>query len=229
MLLNVIDANPFRADAGVPIEHVQNHARALIFVLQVRRVDKDQFLRLRRQFDVLQEHGAFIAGVLVEANFPYPQHIGLSQIAWNELDDFSSQGDIFRLFGIDAEPRVMLNAESACPFRLDLREVAKIVIKAVHRAAIESSPEGRFTDRHAATPGHAVIIVRGSGDHVDVWVDVVHGRVSLNGNWPTRGCLMIANGDRKEVKNAIGFSRRVRNLDVAKGAKLVVVDQAGDR
>ena len=87
---------------------------------------------------------------------------------------------ILRFLGIDAEPAVMANAKLRRPFRFDFGEMAKIIAKPMHRAAIKPGPKSGFANRDTATLRHAMVVVGDTGDHVDVGVDVEgHGCNSL--------------------------------------------------
>ena len=77
VLLDVIDADALRLDAAVVLEHVDDHPRALVLVLQVRRVDEDQLVGLHRQIDVFLKDGGLVAGVLVEADLADAEDVGL--------------------------------------------------------------------------------------------------------------------------------------------------------
>ena len=67
-----------RLDAPVVLEHVDDHPRALVLVLQVRRVDEDQLVGLHRQVDVLLEDGRLVGRVLVEADLADAEHVRAS-------------------------------------------------------------------------------------------------------------------------------------------------------
>src|SRR5438552_18722690 len=73
----------------------------------------------------------------------------------------------------------MADAELGRALRLELREMTEIIAKPLHRAPIETCPEGGFAQRHAAALRHALVVVGNPRDHVDVRVDVEgHGRNS---------------------------------------------------
>ena len=68
----------------------------------------------------------------------------------------------------------MLDADGRRAFRFDLSQLTEVVAKPVDAATVESGPECRFAHRDAAHSGHAFVVVRHAGDHVNVRVDVVH-------------------------------------------------------
>src|SRR5262249_2880848 len=84
---------------------------------------------------------------------------------------------ILRLLSVDAEPGVMANVKLRRPLRLELGQVPKVIAKPFRRAAVEPSPKRRLRDRHAATLGHSLIVIRDAGNHVNVGVDVINGGV----------------------------------------------------
>src|SRR5262249_26019641 len=68
----------------------------------------------------------------------------------------------------------MANAELGGTFGLELDQMAEIIAKALHRAAIEAGPESRLAHGLAAALGHALVIVGATRNHVNVRIDVVH-------------------------------------------------------
>ena len=111
MLLDVVDQTRSRLDAAVVLEHVHDHPRALVLVLQVRRVDQDQLVGLHGQVDVLLEDGRLVARVLVQADLADAQHVGLVEELGDHGDHLARQRDVLGLLGVDAQPGVVLDAE----------------------------------------------------------------------------------------------------------------------
>ena len=68
----------------------------------------------------------------------------------------------------------MRQAEFGGALRLVLGQLAKIIVKAGGRTAVEARPERRFANRLATGDGHALVIVRDAADHVGVRFDVAH-------------------------------------------------------
>jgi len=109
MLFHMIDQDSLAIDLMVG-QHVQDHSRALVFVLQVRRVNEYRLVVSNRQFHVLLENDCFVAGVFVEPNFSDSEYIRTVEKFWNELEYFTGEFDVFGFFGVDAQPSEMLNA-----------------------------------------------------------------------------------------------------------------------
>src|SRR6516225_6820566 len=68
----------------------------------------------------------------------------------------------------------MADAELGGAFGLKLDQMAEIIAKPLHRAAVEAGPESRLAHSLAAALGHALVIIGNARDHVNVRVDVIH-------------------------------------------------------
>jgi hypothetical protein len=68
----------------------------------------------------------------------------------------------------------MLDTELRRPSRFHLDQMSEVIAKAVGGSPVEPCPKRGFGNRHTTAPGHAVIVVRGPADHVDMRIDVVH-------------------------------------------------------
>ena len=90
--------------APVALEHVDDHPRALVLVLQVRRVDEDQLVRLRRQVEVLLKDGRLVGGVLVQPDLADAEHVRLLEELGDQRDDFARERDVLGFLGVDAQP-----------------------------------------------------------------------------------------------------------------------------
>ena len=144
----------------------------------MRRVDENLLVGLHGQLDVLQKHGRLVARVLVEPDLADAQHARPVEKLRDHRDHFARQRDVLRLLGVDAQPGEMLNAVPAGPLRLERRELLEVVAKPVDAAAVVAGPKRRLAHRHAAHLGERLVVVRRPRDHVDVGVDVVHGRMT---------------------------------------------------
>ena len=88
VLLDVVD------DARAPgwirvsaLEHVEDQARALELVLEMRRVDEDQLVVPRGEVDVHFEHLQFVARILVQPDFADAEHVGPVEELRDDRDD----------------------------------------------------------------------------------------------------------------------------------------------
>src|SRR5665213_394969 len=77
----------------------------------------------------------------------------------------------------------MFHAELGGALRLEIGELAEIIIKTGHATAVEGRPERRFADGRAAGERHAFIIVRRAADHMGVGFDVFHNESANFANW----------------------------------------------
>jgi len=175
MLLDVIDQHPAGGDGRVG-QGVQNQPRALALVLQMRGVHQDQLIEPAGEVDLLFKDGQFVAAVFVQADLADSEHVRLVEERGDQLHDFPCERGVFRLLGVDAEPTVVGDAELGRPLRFDLGQLAEVIVKPVGAGAIEPGPESRLGHRDAAGLGHALVVVGGAADHVNVRIDVGHGK-----------------------------------------------------
>jgi hypothetical protein len=68
----------------------------------------------------------------------------------------------------------MGQAELRGPFGFVLGQLAKIIVKTIDGAAVETSPKGGLAYGGATGSGHADVIVSDATDHVRVRFDVTH-------------------------------------------------------
>ncbi len=175
VFFHVIDKHPFAADAAVAREHVEDHACALVFILQVGRVDQDLFVGLHREIDMFEKNRGFVASVFVEADLANSEHAGAIEELGNHRDYFAGQRHVFGFFRIDAEPRVVLDAVPTGTFRLESGKLFEIIAETGDAATVVAGPKRGFADRDAAHFGQRLVVVGCPRNHVDVGVDVVHG------------------------------------------------------
>src|SRR5262249_49245263 len=154
-----IDADAGGVDAAVVLEHVDDHPRALVLVLEVWGVDEDQLVGAGGEGEVLLEDDGLVAGGLVEADLADTPDIWLVEVVGDDGDDLAGEADVLGLLGVDAQPAEVADAELGGAFGLDLGEVAEVVAEAQGAASIEAGPEGGLGDGDAAALGHAVVVV----------------------------------------------------------------------
>ena len=145
VLFDVVDQDaPGIEGAAEVFEHVENHARALEFVLEVRRVDEDEVMLAHGagvaagrcaggvegvdgKLHMLLEDFGLVGGVFVEADFADAQDRGAAEESGDFGEDFAGFAEVFGLLGIQADPAVMLDAELCGTLRLGLGKLAVIV------------------------------------------------------------------------------------------------------
>jgi hypothetical protein len=79
VLLDVIDEHATAVEPAVANEHIENHPRSLVFVLQVRRVDENLLVVFHGQLQMLQEDDRLIARIFVEADLRNANTEGLDK------------------------------------------------------------------------------------------------------------------------------------------------------
>ena len=175
MLLDVIDDHASGFHALMRAEQIDDEPRTLELVFEVRRMDENQLVVLHREVDVLLKDVEFIARIAVQADFADTEDVGFREELGDHRKHIGGEGEIFGFLGVDAEPGKMRQEKLRGARGLILRELAKIVTKAINRAAIVASPEGGFAD--GLTPGrdHRLIVVGRAADHMAVGLDVAHG------------------------------------------------------
>src|SRR5262245_35607292 len=125
----------------------------------MRRVNQNQFIAFHGQFNLLTKDNRLVAGVLIKANFADAENVRLVEEFREQGDYFAAERYILSLFGINAHPCVVLDTVIGSAFRFELGKVAKVIAEALSRAAIESSPKRRLTNRNTATACQAFVIV----------------------------------------------------------------------
>ena len=113
-----------------------------------------------------------VARVLVEADLADPEHALAREELRDELDDLAREDRVLRLLRIDAEPGVVADAVLRRPLRLEVGELAEVVVEALRTRAVVPRPERRLRDRHAPRQRHALVVVGRAAHHVDMGVDV---------------------------------------------------------
>jgi len=170
----VIEYHAIRVNAPMSLEIVQHHACTLSLIIQVRGMDPDELIVRQRHLHLFFENGHLIPGVQVESDFADAQHGGFLQKFGDEGNDFAGEDHIFRLFGVDADPAVVINQVLRGPGGLVFRDVIKVIVEGCRRLPVVSRPECRFAAGHRSHTRHAFVILRGACDHVDVGFNHLH-------------------------------------------------------
>jgi len=87
---------------------------------------------------------------------------------------------VFSLLRVDTHPRVMLDTVLRRPLRLVLRDLEKVIAKTLHVPAVPARPECGFADGDTAHLGQRLVVVRRSGHHMNVGIDVIHDWTTLS-------------------------------------------------
>ena len=69
---------------------------------------------------------------------------------------------------------LMREAELGGTLRPVIGELAKVIVKAIHAAAVKAGPERRLGNAGASSSGHLDVVIRRPTDHVAVRFDVTH-------------------------------------------------------
>ena len=152
VLLDVVDDDPLRSNPRIRQHGIENQPRAFVLVLEMRRVHEDQLIVPRSEIDVLLQHLQFVARVFVQPDFADAQHIRPIQKLRNERDHILRQFRVLGFLGIDAEPGEMRQAEFRGALRLVVRQLAKIIVKALRRCCGHSPPRKRARRRRGIRP-----------------------------------------------------------------------------
>ena len=180
MLLDVVDQNARAVYSRVVTQHVENHARPRVLVLQVRSVNEYLFVGAVGQIKVLQEYGRFISRVLVQSDFADTEDAGTVEKLGNHGDDFAGQGDILRFLSIDTKPGVVLDSIICSPAWLEAGQLPKVIAKSLDAASIVAGPERWLADGHTSHFGQRDIVVRGPRYHMNMGVNVIHEPMILS-------------------------------------------------
>ena len=116
VLLDVIDQHAAAVEPAVVAEHVEDHPRALVLVLQVRRVDQDLLRRSSAARSRCSRNTvASFRVFLLRPISPMPSTLGLSRNSGIMAITSRDRRDVLGLLGVDAQPGVMLDADTSRP------------------------------------------------------------------------------------------------------------------
>ena len=133
---------------------------------------ENELLVPRCKIDMFLEDHQFVAAVFVQADFTNAQNVGPIEELGYQRHDLAGKFRILRLLWIDAQPREMPDAERGGARRFKFRELTKIVVEALWTAAVVAGPERRLCDGHTPRQRHAVVVIGGPRDHMNVGVNV---------------------------------------------------------
>ncbi len=175
VFFDVVDDDALGFDGRVGFQHVDDEVGAFELIFEMGGVDEDELVVIDGELDVFLEDEDFVAGILVETDFSDAEHVGFLEELGDDGEDFSGEGDVFGLFGVDAEPGEMREPELGGAFGFVVGELAEIVAETFDAASVEAGPEGGFANGGASGGDHGFVVVRGAADHVGVGFDVTHG------------------------------------------------------
>src|SRR5690349_13570133 len=122
-----------------------------MLILQVRRVDEDELVMLHGQVDVALEYSHLVDGVLIEPNLTNAEHRWPIQEFRNEIQNLLPQHHVLRFLGINAKPAEMGQPVFSRALWFEVGKLAKVIVKALHTAAVEPRPKSRLA--YGCTPG----------------------------------------------------------------------------
>ena len=120
MLFHVVDQHFARRDAAVVLQNVDDQARALQLVLEMRRMHQDQLFPARGQINMLLQDRDFVAAVFVQANLADAENVWAIEKFRDHRQHLVGQLHVFGFFGIDAKPGKMRQTEPRRPLRFVL-------------------------------------------------------------------------------------------------------------
>ena len=144
VLFGVIDDDAAGREIGIAAQHVDRHARALVLVLEMRRVNQDELAKLRRELDLLGVGRDLVARDAVHADLADAEHRRALEILRNPTQHLDRDLPIVRLLRVHADPRVVLHAVLRRALRLELGQLLEVVLEAVGRAAIPPGPPAQI-------------------------------------------------------------------------------------
>ncbi len=173
-------------------------------------MNQDLLIELDRKLKVFLEHGGFVGRVLVKSNLSDSENVVTVQELRDHGHDFAGKLDVFGLLGVDAQPGEVSDSKLCRPSGFDFGELTEVIPKAIDGATIKASPKCGFAHRHTAHAGEGLVVVGGPGDHVNVWIDVVHVFLQVGGSGPKCGAPVFVVGVRKKQLDLCGPVGRVR-------------------
>ncbi len=179
----------------------------LQLVLEVRRVDQDQLPVRERQLDLLGVGVDLVARDAVQADLADAEHGRPVEELRDALQHLARQLAVVRFLRVHRHPGVVLDAVLRGALRLELGELAEVVLEAVGVAAVPAGPERRLGDRDAARQRHLLVVVGRARHHVRVMIDVLHDAPG--------SC--VSSGRRRRARSC-GRARRAASLADRSGA-----------
>ena len=155
------------------------------------------------ELDLLGVGVDLVARDPVQADLADAQHRRSAQELRNPRQHVARELAVVRLLRVHRHPGVVLDAVLRGALRLELGELAEVVLDAVAGAPVPSRPERRLGDGDAAGQRQLLVVVGRARHHVRVMVDVFH-RI------PCRGLQLapVISIDRTRRWRSCGRARR---------------------
>ena len=124
-----------------------------------------------RELNLSAKDAIFGVGLIVVADLADRDHPVLVEVPPHHGQDAVGQVRVVCLFRIQRQGGEMANAELKSPETLPAKQREKVVLEGAHVGSRLPDPEGRLDDGGDAGISHGLIVVGGSGGHVDVRVE----------------------------------------------------------
>ena len=108
----------------------------------------------RSEVNVHFEHFHLVARILVQPDLADADHVRTFEKFRDERDDVAREFHVLGLFGIDAKPTEVWQAELRGALGFVFSQLAEVVVKPVRRTAIKARPECRLTNGGATSYNH---------------------------------------------------------------------------
>jgi hypothetical protein len=176
VFLDVVEADPLGVHVAARRQGVEHQAGAFELIAEVGRVEPQQLAARHRQLDLLFEDGQLVAGAAVQADLADPEHGRAVEKFGDEGDHLAGQGEVVGLLGVHTDVGVVADEVLGRAFGLEGGQVGEVVVEGLGVGAVVAGPEGGFAAGHGVHEGHAFVVCRGAGDHVNVRFDDSHCR-----------------------------------------------------
>ena len=141
-------------------------------------MNQDELFVGERELDLFRVGIDLVARDAIEADLADAKHRRMIEKLRYPLEHFLRQRPIVGFLRIHRHPRVVLDVKLRSALRLEVGELAEVVLEPVGVAAIPPRPERRLGDGDAARQRHLLIVIRRPRHHVRVMIDVLHDRFS---------------------------------------------------
>ena len=135
-----------------------------------------------------------MGSIPVQPYFPDAEDIGPVNKLRNELHYLPCKGHVLSLFGIDAQPCVMVHAELGRPGGFAFRKLYEIIPETVHGRTVVTGPERRLPYRQAARLRHGPVFVCGAAHHMYMRFDKSHDSYLLKFGAPQAALAAAVSG-----------------------------------
>jgi hypothetical protein len=173
LLVEVVDEH--QALRNADLAHQGDGPLRAALLVTVRSVDHGREAEVLRQLELRGEHLFFLVRDLVVADLTDADHTVLMEETREYLEHTVGDLGVVRLFRVERQHAHVDHAELAGAEPLPTDEAREVVDERADARTRLTLPERRLDHDGDSGLGHAFVVLRRSGGHVDVRVEHLHG------------------------------------------------------